>query len=1182
MLLVVGPHRSGTSTVARALECLGAVNSPNLMRPDEANPKGYYEDYDIYLYNDRLLLPALHRIWSSITPVDWTVLNKSERFALEAQALEVVQRNYPISQPISVLKEPRITSLLPFWIPVLQKAGFEVKMVGAVRDPLSVARSLQVRHGFSLTHGSMLYLTMWLEVLGKAKQAPLSFIAFEDVLDEPDQALRHLAAHLHVALPADFANRVADFAASHVEHGLCHRRVDQVEFDRETHLPRAAVDLYSDLLEATHSKNSDKPGKIATTIRRSIGDLNPLLGDFDRVFEGLVKERETAAELGSLRAALAQEQKTVVERTEWAKRLEQELAAATEAHARETLKVEILSNEISALSQSLMDERQLASERTAWAQSLEKEAESRRDAHKSAAQEAEDLRVQLQAALDSTCWKITAPLRWVVLFARRLMERIRRTPQTLKMLFIDRQKGFFDAAWYLHQYPDVREAGKRPFVHYALHGFFEGRAPKEDAALNCQNKLPTMLVRATAFRGRLSRAMTVWKNEGLSGLRSRLRLIYCGASVQGEAISSHGLTTSSPPRALLVSGEPGTPGHVYRVERLAEALSALGWCWSIVPVSSLRDLATGSLDQLDLVWIWRAGHDEALERLVVTCKERGALILYDLDDLMFEPELAKAEVIDAIRSGKYCTKQVAKHYTLIRRAMLLADALTAATKPLAAAMREHFRPVFVIPNTFDRSTWSTSIVETAKAKAQQGSKIVRIGYASGTLTHQKDFQRASVGVAACLRANPHARLVLFKKPGVNMVDLSEFSEFDGLDDQIEWRDFVSMAELPAEIARFDINLAPLEAGNHYVEAKSELKYFEAALVRIPTVASPTAPYTAAIRHGFNGFLANSHGEWRETLHRLVNDEDARRRVGEIAHRHAVAKHGTLAKIHSVRHCLSVMRGSASDKAFAAVAEIFAQQRPWNSPACAESAEVFSWHSGRPARLSIVMPVFNYASFVREALDSAKAQSLEAIDLVVVDDASTDESLAVILEWVKNYKERFTRVAVYSNKSNSGLGTTRNRAFAEAESLFVLPLDADNKLGPNCSERLLTALETSPAAFAYPIIRQFGEATGRMGYQPWNPLLLSCINYIDAMALVNKSAWSAVGGYEQERSGWEDYQFWCRVVEAGYWGLQVPDAIAFYRVHSQSMLSTFTETKDKRAEIARRFREKHPWLDIPGY
>jgi hypothetical protein len=70
--------------------------------------------------------------------------------------------------------------------------------------------------------------------------------------------------------------------------------------------------------------------------------------------------------------------------------------------------------------------------------------------------------------------------------------------------------------------------------------------------------------------------------------------------------------------------------------------------------------------------------------------------------------------------------------------------------------------------------------------------------------------------------------------------------------------------------------------------------------------------------------------------------------------------------------------------------------------------------------------------------------------------------------------------------------------------------------------LLAALSDSGAAYAYPVIQEFGGCSGLMGTAPYHPSRFAGGNYIDAMALIAKSAWSAVGGYAEMRSGWEDY------------------------------------------------------------
>ena len=175
---------------------------------------------------------------------------------------------------------------------------------------------------------------------------------------------------------------------------------------------------------------------------------------------------------------------------------------------------------------------------------------------------------------------------------------------------------------------------------------------------------------------------------------------------------------------------------------------------------------------------------------------------------------------------------------------------------------------------------SREAVAARRAGAQNG--LLRIGYAGGTRTHQKDFAVAATALARVLREGRDRRLVLFRRGDAPCLDLEEFTAFAGLEAQVEWREVVGLEELPWELARFDVNLAPLEVGNPYCEAKSELKFFEAALVEVPTVASPTQPFRMAIRDGENGFLPRDEAGWYESLSRLVRDRALRSKIAREA------------------------------------------------------------------------------------------------------------------------------------------------------------------------------------------------------------------------------------------------------------------------------------------------------------
>jgi hypothetical protein len=390
---------------------------------------------------------------------------------------------------------------------------------------------------------------------------------------------------------------------------------------------------------------------------------------------------------------------------------------------------------------------------------------------------------------------------------------------------------------------------------------------------------------------------------------------------------------------------------------------------------------------------------------------------------------------------------------------------------------------------------------------------------------------------------------------------------------------VDLAALPAELARFDINLAPLEPDNIFCAAKSELKYFEAALAGVPTIASPVGRLGRAIAHGRTGLLAASEAEWYAALRQLLDDSPLRRRMGRDAYHDSLRHFGPPQRRARLRSLFAQAAGGA-EAAAAFENDLLRRQGATSGLPCVPASETVLCHDRLgEAAVTVIIPLHNYPDYVIEALESVAAQSLALIDLVVVDDASTDDSLAMASEWCEAHHERFNRLLVLRHTQNSGLAAARNSGFAAAETRFVLPLDADNRLRPDCCATLLAALEGSEAAFAYPAIRHFGDETGVIGMEPFSALRLLQGNYIDAMALVAKWAWAAAGGYANIRYGWEDFDFWARLVELGHFGISVPDILADYRVHRASMLHTTTEVHDHKRDLVAELTARHSWLDI---
>ncbi len=232
----------------------------------------------------------------------------------------------------------------------------------------------------------------------------------------------------------------------------------------------------------------------------------------------------------------------------------------------------------------------------------------------------------------------------------------------------------------------------------------------------------------------------------------------------------------------------------------------------------------------------------------------------------------------------------------------------------------------------------------------------------------------------------------------------------------------------------------------------------------------------------------------------------------------------------------------------------------------------------PDLVSVAVSLYNYAAYLPDCLDSVAAQTHPSLELIVVDDASDDgDSVAAAEAWIAAHAKRFARVLLLRHERNQGLATARNTAFAVANGRSVFVLDADNTIYPRAIARLHAVLQAEPFDAAYTQLEFFG-AERKLGLADvWDREVFLRENYVDAMALVSKRAWSTVGGYTHIEAGWEDYDFWCKFIDHGLTAAYVPEILCRYRVHEKSMLHT--EHRGKREPLAVQLTLRHPWLRV---
>jgi len=362
----------------------------------------------------------------------------------------------------------------------------------------------------------------------------------------------------------------------------------------------------------------------------------------------------------------------------------------------------------------------------------------------------------------------------------------------------------------------------------------------------------------------------------------------------------------APPRLLIVCGIEGAPLR-YRAHHLAEAHRRLGGTAACV---HYRD--PGVLDRVgpgDLVVFYRVPWSAWVRRCVAGARAAGAAVVFSVDDLIIDPSLR--ERIPAVsilsRHEAELWMEGVRRYQAMARAcgVLLASTPEIARAGEAMGLRAH-----TWPNGFSTEMAQLSQLALARSSADRAERAaagrVRVGYVSGSPTHDRDWALVEAAAEAVLTRRPEVELWL-----LGAVPAPTFeARFPGRVRRVPTRPF---QELPRVMAELDVVLAPLEPGLEFSEAKSAIKWTEAALLGLPVIASPTEPFREAIDDGVTGFLAGP-GDWEAALDRVCGDPDLRRRVGLEARRAVYRAQGPAAQAARWADLLPQLVAAAQEEA----------------------------------------------------------------------------------------------------------------------------------------------------------------------------------------------------------------------------------------------------------------------------
>ena len=329
-------------------------------------------------------------------------------------------------------------------------------------------------------------------------------------------------------------------------------------------------------------------------------------------------------------------------------------------------------------------------------------------------------------------------------------------------------------------------------------------------------------------------------------------------------------------RSVLIVAELSVPQCAkYRVWQKQEHFRRLGWPCLVLDWHE-TEAAVSALQCCTEVIFYRVPARPSVLGLIAEAGRLGLRPFWEVDDLIFDETLYR-------RNGNLATlppslrQEVLSGVRLYRQAMLACGRTIASTPTLAQCMRDAgIAEAVCIENALDDETISTARSLRAERAGRDGGAGAPAGattivYGSGTRTHDADFAIAAPAIERLMRAHPTLRLRI-------VGDLTLPAALYRFGSRVEALAGTNYRAYLRLLSEADIAIAPLEA-TLFNDAKSNIKFQEAAILGIPCVASPRAAFTDIMVQDHNGLLAESDADWEQALDRLIRDASLRDRLG---------------------------------------------------------------------------------------------------------------------------------------------------------------------------------------------------------------------------------------------------------------------------------------------------------------
>ena len=367
----------------------------------------------------------------------------------------------------------------------------------------------------------------------------------------------------------------------------------------------------------------------------------------------------------------------------------------------------------------------------------------------------------------------------------------------------------------------------------------------------------------------IKKAGRVLKEEGIEMLARKTSLYLKNVASGKKIYSGSELAQNCYMDVLFINGCYLAHPSRYRVAHQREQLAAGGITSAEI---FYTDITLDLVKNFRMFILFRCPYTDEIGEFVKHAKSYNKTILFDIDDLMIDTQYT--DTIPYVQTMPKSERKVYDDGVIATGKLLrMCDGAITTTEALAEELKKYVPAVYINRNV--ASEEMIKISELARNQCNRNEDCIRIGYFSGSITHNPDFMIVFSALVKLMEQYQNIELLLVGEMDVP-VELKEYHERVKKIPMAQWR------KLPQLIASVDINIAPL-VDTLFNRAKSENKWLEAALVEVPTLASNVGAFKTMIQDGKTGFLVqNTIEDWYGKLCYLVENESVRCKVAKKA------------------------------------------------------------------------------------------------------------------------------------------------------------------------------------------------------------------------------------------------------------------------------------------------------------